>query len=230
MKPTSILLTACGLTATTATALLIAAPALEPAAPPPSSPPSVSDSTVAPAHAVRSAGQSSHKAAPDSPGPKARRPKPVPDTTVDEADGVLPNGVTVFDDEYPGIARLDPRLLKALREAAKEAKKNKVVFYVSSAWRSHAYQEQLLQLGIATYGSAEEAARWIAPPDRSLHVAGEAIDTDGAATKWLGKRGARFGLCRVYENEPWHFELRPEAVTDGCPPLYPDPTADPRLQ
>lgn len=28
---------------------------------------------------------------------------------------------------------------------------------------------------------------------------------------------------------PWHFELRPAAVDDGCPAQYSDPTEDPRM-
>src|SRR4051794_10524102 len=40
-----------------------------------------------------------------------------------EADGVLPGGanVTVFDDQYPAVSKLDPALLHALRRAASDA-------------------------------------------------------------------------------------------------------------
>src|SRR4051794_3835486 len=34
------------------------------------------------------------------------------------ADGEVPDGVTVFDDDYPAVANLDPALLRALRQAA----------------------------------------------------------------------------------------------------------------
>lgn len=51
-----------------------------------------------------------------------------------------------------------------------------------------------------------------------------------AATDRLSEHGAEHGLCRVYANEPWHHELRPDAVEHGCPPPYPDPTHDPRTQ
>lgn len=62
------------------------------------------------------------------------------------------------------------------------------------------------------------------------HVSGEAVDVGGwDAMEWLARRGAEFGLCRVYANEPWHFELRPEATEGGCPPQYPDPSHDPRM-
>ena len=50
------------------------------------------------------------------------------------------------------------------------------------------------------------------------------------AATWLSTHGAAYGLCRIYGNEPWHYELRPEAVDHGCPPVYADPTHDPRMQ
>src|SRR5688572_5401160 len=36
----------------------------------------------------------------------------------DVASGAIPGGTTVFDDEIPGVANLDPSLLAALRVAA----------------------------------------------------------------------------------------------------------------
>jgi zinc D-Ala-D-Ala carboxypeptidase len=50
------------------------------------------------------------------------------------------------------------------------------------------------------------------------------------AAAWLKKHGAKYGLCQIYRNEPWHYELRPTAIKDGCPPMYADPTHDPRMQ
>jgi zinc D-Ala-D-Ala carboxypeptidase len=151
--------------------------------------------------------------------------------TATEADGVLPDGVTVFDDRYPGVANLDPGLLRALREAATDAADDGVEFSVNSGWRSPAYQSQLLREAVSKYGSEEEAARWVATPDTSAHVAGDAVDigpSDAAA--WLSERGARYGLCQIYRNEPWHYELRPEAASIGCPRMYADPTHDPRMR
>ena len=40
----------------------------------------------------------------------------------------------------------------------------------------------------------------------------------------------RDGLCQIYGNEPWHYELRSEAIDHGCPAMYADPTHDPRMQ
>ena len=139
--------------------------------------------------------------------------------------------MTVFDDEIPTVANLDPRLLKALRRAATDAAKDGVEFQVNSGWRSSEYQNQLLREAVSTYGSEEEAARWVATADTSAHVSGDAVDIGPSdATAWLSKHGAKYGLCQLYRNEPWHYELRPEAIDRGCPPMYADPTHDPRMQ
>ncbi|MDP4509238.1 M15 family metallopeptidase [Nonomuraea sp. G32] len=139
--------------------------------------------------------------------------------------------MTVFDDEIPAVANLDHELLAALRQAATDAAHDGVEFFVNSGWRSPAYQEQLLHEAVSEYGSEEEAARWVATADKSLHVSGDAVDLGPSdATAWLSKHGAEYGLCQIYRNEPWHYELRPEAIDDGCPPMYADPTHDPRMQ
>ncbi|NJD66838.1 MAG: peptidase M15 [Chloroflexi bacterium] len=146
-------------------------------------------------------------------------------------DGVLPDGVTAFDGGYPGVANLDPDLLQALREAATDAADNGIEFYVNSGWRSAEYQDQLLREAISEYGSKEEAARWVSTADTSAHVSGDAVDIGHSdALAWLSEHGAKYGLCQIYRNEPWHYELRPEAVDDDCPPMYADPTHDPRMQ
>jgi D-alanyl-D-alanine carboxypeptidase len=143
-------------------------------------------------------------------------------------DGIVPGGVTVFDDQYAAISNLDPALLSALRDAADASGRP---FYVSSGWRSVRYQQQLLDEAIAKYGSAEEAARWVAPPALSEHVAGKAVDiANSDAQSWLLTQGAAYGLCRIYTNEPWHFELRPAAEYAGCPAMYADAAHDPRFQ
>lgn len=137
----------------------------------------------------------------------------------------------MFDDEVPGVANLDPALLGALRRAATAAAADDVELVVDSGWRSPAYQAQLLRQAIARYGSEQEAARWAATPKTSAHVSGEAVDVGpSAAATWLSGHAAAYGLCQIYANEPWHFELRPQAVDHGCPPMYADPTQDPRLR
>jgi D-alanyl-D-alanine carboxypeptidase len=148
-----------------------------------------------------------------------------------EADGLVPDGTTVFDDEVPGVANLDPTLLAALRRTATDAADAGVELFVNSGWRSPAYQEQLLRAAVSKYGTQEEAARWVGTPTTSAHVSGDAVDIGpAAAAAWLSRHGARYGLCQIYRNEPWHYELRPEAPRRGCPAMYADPTHDPRMQ
>jgi zinc D-Ala-D-Ala carboxypeptidase len=148
-----------------------------------------------------------------------------------EADGAVPDGTTVFDDEIPAVANLDPALLGALRHAATDASDDGVEFYVNSGWRSPEYQNQLLREAVSKYGSEEEAARWVATADTSPHVSGDAVDIGSFdATAWLSEHGAKYGLCQIYSNESWHYELRLRAIDRGCPPMYADPPHDPRMQ
>ena len=148
-----------------------------------------------------------------------------------EADGAVPDGTTVFDDEIPAVANLDPALLGALRQAATDAADDGVEFYVNSGWRSPEYQNQLLREAVSKYGSEEEAARWVATADTSPHVSGDAVDIGSFdATAWLSEHGAKYGLCQIYSNESWHYELRLRAIDRGCPPMYADSTHDPRMQ
>ena len=147
------------------------------------------------------------------------------------ADGVVPDDASVFDDEIPAVANLDPGLLDALRRAATDAAEDGVEIQVNSGWRSPDYQEQLLRAAVSEYGSEEEAVRWVATADTSAHVSGDAVDIGPAdATSWLSAYGASYGLCQTYRNESWHYELRPDATSRGCPSMYADPTQDPRMQ
>jgi len=166
-----------------------------------------------------------------APRSEPARPRREQRDALGEAGGAVPSGTTVFDDWVPGVANLDPHLLGALRRAATDAADDGVEFLVDSGWRSRAYQERLLQQAVLKYGSREEAARWVATPGTSAHVSGHAVDIGrGDAMAWLSEHGAWYGLCQIYDNEPWHYELRPAAVGHGCPPTYADPTHDPRTR
>jgi hypothetical protein len=147
-----------------------------------------------------------------------------------EADGAVPDGTTVFDDGIPGVANLDPALLAALRRAAGDAAAYGVDLLVESGWRSPAYQERLRREAVSKYGSEDEAARWVATPETSAHVSGDAVDIGRTGAEWLSDHGPAYGLCRIYGNEPWHYELRSEAFERGCPPSYADAAHDPRMR
>lgn len=144
------------------------------------------------------------------------------------ADGTLPEEATL-DDTYPGITNLDPDLVAAVRAASADAAEEGIEFFVNSGWRSIEYQQRLYDQAVQEHGSESAAARWVATPEGSAHTTGEAIDIgywDAAA--WLQENGARYDLCQIFDNEPWHFELREGASADGCPKPYWDASFDPR--
>jgi hypothetical protein len=142
------------------------------------------------------------------------------------ADGMVPEGTTIDDTEVPAVARLAPELRDALEDAQAEAG---IPFYVNSGWRTADFQQSLIDDALETYGSWEEASRWVASRHGSAHLTGDAVDIGGwDASGWLQANGAAHDLCQIYDNEGWHFELREGAAADGCPPRYADATEDPR--
>ena len=74
-----------------------------------------------------------------------------------EADGAVPDRTTVFADEIPGVANLDPALLGALRQAGTDAAADGVEFFVDSGWRSPEYQERLLREAVSEFAQPPQA-------------------------------------------------------------------------
>ncbi|MCX2711221.1 M15 family metallopeptidase [Mycolicibacterium sp. J2] len=142
----------------------------------------------------------------------------------DTADGSLSGDqvLTAFDVQNPAIGRLDPALLSAIQNATTAAAADGVTMTITSGWRSPEFQQRLLDDAVATYGSVAAARQYVQTPEHSKHVIGEAVDVGGTgADQWLIANGARFGLCRTYANELWHFELTADAY-GNCPALLPD--------
>lgn len=133
-------------------------------------------------------------------------------------------GASPFDVADLSIGRLDPGLLSAIQSAATAAAADGITMTITSGWRSAEFQQQLLDDAVATYGSLAAARRYVQTPEMSKHVVGQAVDVGGVgADQWLAANGSRFGLCRIYANEIWHFELATDAM-GICPPLLPDAT------
>jgi LAS superfamily LD-carboxypeptidase LdcB len=146
------------------------------------------------------------------------------DPPADPGDGSLPNGdaLTPFDVQDPAIGRLDPALLSAIQNAATAAAADGVTLTITSGWRSPQFQQRLLDGAVQTYGSVAAARQYVQTPEMSKHVIGQAVDVGGVgADQWLIANGSRFGLCRIYANELWHFELATDAM-GSCPPLLPN--------
>jgi len=127
-----------------------------------------------------------------------------------------------FDGGRPTVDNLDPDLLDAVRAATRDAHADGVQLSITSGWRSRAHQQELFDEAVDTYGSEEEALRYVSTPDTSAHVTGDAVDIGPTeADDWLIQHGADYGLCQIFANEIWHFEL---ATTPGgqCPEMLPD--------
>jgi hypothetical protein len=123
------------------------------------------------------------------------------------------------------IDGLSPTLKKRLARAIAAAKADGVTIRITSGRRSAAKQQRLLNEAIKKYGSYKAATRWVLPPKYSAHVQGKAVDIGPtAAMTWLNKNGWRYGVCRRYDNEPWHFEALTTPGTK-CPPREPHAVA-----
>jgi LAS superfamily LD-carboxypeptidase LdcB len=122
---------------------------------------------------------------------------------------------------------LDQQLLNRFKAAQAAAKKDGQVIYIVSGFRSLSRQKTLFANAVRKYGSAAQASKWVAPPLISHHPWGVAIDVnypdEPIGAGWLEIHGSKFGLCRVFENEWWHFE---PVIAPGwkCPALVPDAT------
>lgn len=128
-----------------------------------------------------------------------------------EIDGVSATARAVLDVEaitpvaVTGRGGLDPRLALAVDELT-AASQGRV--HVASGWRSPEHQRHLWDQALARYGSPEVADNWVAPPGRSMHEVGLAVDL-GGDLELAVSLVQRFGLplYRPMPWEPWHFEL-----------------------
>jgi len=147
------------------------------------------------------------------------------ESTLSTNDGFIPDDAPIspFDTDHPAIANLSPALRETLQSAATDAAAAGIDVAVNSGWRSARYQQALLDEAIVTYGSEQEARRWVSTPERSSHVTGDAIDVGPTdAAYWFSQYGNQYGLCQTYANEIWHYELLvepgetcPEPATDA---------------
>ena len=124
---------------------------------------------------------------------------------------------------------LHPLLAARFSVAQSFARADGIKLFITSGFRSLARQQILFDREVAIRGSESEAAKWVLPPNFSKHPRGLAIDVNypngRAEALWLERNGYRFGLCRVYANEWWHFE-GVIAPGQACPELAPNALID----
>lgn len=86
---------------------------------------------------------------------------------------------------------------------------------IVSAYRSPERQSELFSAAVAKYGSEAAARKWVAPPGRSKHNHGDAVDLGfgpkgtpeyQAAVKYAHDNAQKYGLSFPMGHEPWHVE------------------------
>ncbi|WP_019403037.1 MULTISPECIES: M15 family metallopeptidase [unclassified Chelatococcus] len=86
---------------------------------------------------------------------------------------------------------------------------------INSGYRSPERQAQLFDQALAKYGSEQAARKWVAPPGRSRHNFGMAVDLGygqkgtpiyDEVRQWVHQNANRFGLHFPMAHEPWHVE------------------------
>ena len=161
---------------------------------------------------------------PPPPAPPPADPFGIGAAAVDTTGGWLPDGTTLspFDMANPIVSQLDPALLQATQDAARAAAEQGIELRITSGWRTKGFQQRLFDDAVRNYGSVAAAAEFVASPEVSKHVTGQAVDIAPVeADMWLIANGSRFGLCQIYANEIWHFELATDQY-GNCPPLLPN--------
>ncbi len=127
------------------------------------------------------------------------------------------------------VEEIHPELQQRFNTAQLFAARDGVALLITSGFRSLERQKFLYDREVQLRGSETEAAKWVLPPQSSHHPKGLAIDVnypmDPTGAMWLERNGWRFGLCRVYANEWWHFEAV-IAPGERCQALAPDARVD----
>ncbi len=128
-----------------------------------------------------------------------------------------------YVDEPPEGLR--PDVLDAWHRLRTAAGQQGVRLCVQDSKRSLGQQQREFTDAVRRFGTAELAAKYVLPPEKSMHVKGIAVDVQPlASAAWVERNGQALGWCRRYQNEEWHFEYDPGYATAGCPALLPSAT------
>ena len=120
-------------------------------------------------------------------------------------------------DSFTGLNTNFSTALSQMLQAA-EAELGQNALSITSAYRSPEKQAELYQAALKKYGSPAAARKWVAPPGRSMHNKGLAVDFGAAGggllrdpnsreAQWLKANASRFGLDVPMSWEPWQVEL-----------------------
>jgi D-alanyl-D-alanine carboxypeptidase len=124
-----------------------------------------------------------------------------------------------YQDEQPTGMR--PEAVRAWQRVRAEATQQGMTLCLHDGKRSAAQQQREFNRQASRYGE-DEAARRVLPPEKSMHVKGLAVDVQPkTSAAWLEQTAGKYGWCRRYDNEYWHFEYNASYPTAGCPARQP---------
>lgn len=123
-------------------------------------------------------------------------------------------GAAARPDSFTG---LDPDFASAIWRLTQDAHAAGYPLQITSAYRSPDVQARLYEQALAKYGSEKAARKWVAPPGRSQHNRGTAVDyalngsllrdASSPAAQWLSRNARKYGLDIPMSWEPWQVEL-----------------------
>jgi zinc D-Ala-D-Ala carboxypeptidase len=137
--------------------------------------------------------------------------------------------VSIGRDIYEREQKLAPSAATAWREMKSAAGNDGIILLVVSAFRSVAYQRQIIDRKLAAGQKMEQILRVSAAPGYSEHHTGRAIDVTAHACKplteefertsafaWLVRQAKDFGFTMTYPRdnklgviyEPWHWTFQ----------------------
>jgi D-alanyl-D-alanine carboxypeptidase len=147
---------------------------------------------------------------------------------------------SIGEDIYGREQKLAPNAASAWRKLKMAAEGDGVTLRIVSAFRSVAYQRQIIERKLAAGKTMEEILRVSAAPGYSEHHTGRAIDITSSGCKplteefertsgfnWLMHHANNFGFSMTYPRdnkfgviyEPWHWtfqEVTPFRKTNRC--------------
>lgn len=115
--------------------------------------------------------------------------------------------------------KLEKKAAAAWRELVTAAGSDGHDIYLTTAYRSPEHQKRLFAKYVKDIAAWERSGRMtakptpVAPPGKSAHERGEAVDIKvrefPELLKWLRKNAGRFGWYETVKSEPWHWQYRP---------------------
>jgi zinc D-Ala-D-Ala carboxypeptidase len=147
------------------------------------------------------------------------------DVDIAEVDGPTTGPPCPVDHRYQDKQPIGmrPEVVQAWQRVRAEATRQGVTLCLHDGKRSAAQQQREFDYQAFLHGK-DQAALKVLPPEKSMHVKGFAADVQPrTSAAWLEQTAGKYGWCRRYDNEYWHFEYNANYATAGCPARQPHP-------